>query len=227
VHAVNLLPSQLAEPRRTRLPLPLPLLGAGAVPLIASVLVGIGYSSAHSSVAAEQAKFAALQAQVAALAPVVVKTTTSSSAAQWSSLISERTARRAALDDVLNHQLRWDSMLRDVSRVLPADVWLTDLTFKSPLPFTGAASTGSSSSAADGFTINGYAGSETSVALLLERLRLVPILNDVTLKTTTSSTIGVKAVVQFAVSATVVPPGGLPAPATPAPTTTTTTPAGT
>jgi hypothetical protein len=52
VHAVNLLPRQLAAAPQRRLQ-PLALVGAVAVPVIAMVFDVIGYSSAHSTVAAE------------------------------------------------------------------------------------------------------------------------------------------------------------------------------
>jgi hypothetical protein len=76
-------------------------------------------------------------------------------------------------------------------------------------------------------TIAGYGMSEKSIALLLVRLRLLPTLSNVTLGTTTSSTVGAKEVVQFSVSAGIQAPAGaiLPATASTVPATTTTTPA--
>lgn len=230
MHAVNLLPRQLVAPRRTRQPLA--LVAAGAVPVIASVLVVIGYSSAHSTVATEKAKFAALQAQVAALGGAVAVTTNSTSAtalasaARWNGLISERTARRAELDDVLNKELPWDAMLRNIARVLPTDVWLTALTFQSPISFgTATTSSPSSTTAPSNFSISGYGESEKSIALLLVRLRLLPTLSNVNLGTTTTTTVGAKSVVQFSVTAAIQGPvaAGLPVASAPVPTTTATT----
>lgn len=237
MHAVNLLPRQLAAPRRP-LP-PLALIGAAAVPLVAIVLVVIGYSSAHSTVAAEKAKFDALQAQVAALGgatSVTTKTAAESAAAaataaKWNALISERTSRRAELDDVLEQELPWDVMLRDVARLLPSGVWLTQLGFQSPVTLgassTSTTSSSSSSTTSNNFTITGYSETETSVALLLVRLQLLPTLSDVSLGTTSNTTVGSKNVVQFTVTAAIQAPAsaGLPTSptTTPAATTTTTT----
>jgi len=232
VHAVNLLPRQVAS-QQGGSRLPLGLIGAAAVPVIAIVLVVIGYSSANSTVASEQAKFAALEAQIAALGGATAaktdskSTTAEVSAAQWTALISERTARRAELDDVLNKELPWDSMLRDIARILPGDVWLTAATFTSPVPFGTAAAPAPSSSpsspGASNFTISGFGESEKSIALLLVRLRLLPILSNVTLGTTTSTTVGAKPVVQFSVTAAIPAPPGAVLPVSPAPAATTTT----
>ena len=233
MHAVNLLPKQLAAAPQRNLQ-PLALAGAAAVPVIAMVFVAIGYSSAHSTVAAERAKFAALQTQIAALGGVTSAAqkpaADTAAVAQLNGLIAERTARRVELDGVLSQELPWDSMLRDVARILPDDVWLTALSVQSPVTFgtASAAAAGSSSpAAANNLTIAGFGVSAKSIALLLVRLRLLPTLSNVTLGTTTSSTVGAKAVVQFSVTAAIQAPAGarLPAATSAVPATTTTAPA--
>jgi Tfp pilus assembly protein PilN len=236
MHAVNLLPRQLVVAPERRLG-PLALVAAAAVPVVAIILVAIGYSSASSTVAAEKTKFAALQVQVAALGgatPVRPKTATTDAAtmAQWNVLIGERTARRAELDAVLSQELPWDSMMRNVARILPSDVWLTQLGLTSPVTF-GAASAGAApvstapGAAPTNFTISGYGESEKSIALLLTRLRLLPILANVNLGTTASTVIGSKTVVGFTVTASIQTPVGVGVPpiAPAVPATTTTTPA--
>lgn len=231
MHAVNLLPKQVVVAPGRNLQ-PLALAGAAAVPVIAIVLVVIGYSTASSTVSAEKAKFAALEAQVAALGGATAakpKTATDTATmAQWNALIGERTARRTELDAVLSQELPWDSMLRNVARILPNDVWLTTFNLQSPVTFGVASATSSAPGvAATNFTIGGYGESEKSIALLLVRLRLLPILSNVGLGTTTSTLIGAKTVVQFTVTATIQGPVGaiLPTTAPPVPATTTTTPA--
>ena len=113
--------------------------------------------------------------------------------------------------------------MRDqIARVLPANIWLTQLNALSPTPTTAApppaaptttTSSGSSSSSSSAativpaapsaiFTITGYAYSHDDVAHLLARLALVPSLANVTLGSTSSATVGPKAVVQFTVNAT-------------------------
>jgi Tfp pilus assembly protein PilN len=236
MHAVNLLPKQVVVAPGRNLT-PLALAGAAAVPVIAIVLVVIGYSSASSGVSSEKAKFAALQAQIAALGgasaatPKTASATDAATLAQWNALIGQRTARRTELDSVLSQSLPWDSMLRNVARILPDDVWLTALSFQSPVTLGTAAATPAPAAGtpASNFTISGYGQSEKSIALLLVRLRLLPILSNVTLGPTTNSTIGPKAVVQFSVTAAIQGPAApavLPTTSSPVPAaTTTTTPA--
>jgi Tfp pilus assembly protein PilN len=235
MHAVNLLPKQVVVAPGRNLT-PLALAGAAAVPVIAIVLVVIGYSSASSAVSSEKTKFAALQAQVAALGgasaatPKTASATDAATLAQWNALIGQRTARRTELDSVLSQSLPWDSMLRNVARILPDDVWLTALSFQSPVGLgTAATPAPAAGTPASNFTISGYGRSEKSIALLLVRLRLLPILSNVTLGPTTNSTIGPKAVVQFSVTAAIQGPAApavLPATSSPVPAaTTTTTPA--
>jgi Tfp pilus assembly protein PilN len=233
MHAVNLLPKQIVVAPGHSLK-PLAVVGAAAVPVIAIVLVVIGYSSASSTVSAEKTKFAALQAQVAALGgataakPKAPTASATATAAQWNALIAERTARRTELDVVLGQELPWDSILRNVARILPDGVWLTALNIQSPITFGAAATTvAAPGAAATNITFTGAGESEKSIALLLVRLRLLPILSDVSLGTTSSTLIGGKTVVQFMVTAAIqLPPGiVLPITAPPVPATTTTTPA--
>lgn len=234
MQAVNLLPKQVVVAPGRNLT-PLALAAAAAVPVIAIVLVVIGYSSASSAVSSEKTKFAALQAQIAALGgvsaanPKTASATDAATLAQWNALIGERTARRTELDSVLSQSLPWDTMLRNVARILPDDVWLTALSFQSPVTLGAAAAatpTPTAGTAATNFTISGYGQSEKSIALLLVRLHLLPILSNVTLGTTTNSTIGPKSVVQFSVTAAIQGPAApavLPTTLSPVPSSTTTT----
>jgi hypothetical protein len=107
----------------------------------------------------------------------------------------------------------WDRALGDVARVLPATVWLTDMTVNSPtpadalLPATPAPATSSGPAAGNsGFEINGYTYTMDDVALLLQRLQLLPTLSGVTLGSTSISMIGLKKVVQFSITASMVVP---------------------
>jgi len=228
VHAVNLLPKQVVVAPGRNLQ-PLALAAAAAVPVIAIALVVIGYSSTSSTVSADKAKFAALQAEIAALGGATAakpKTATDTATmAQWNAMIAERTARRTELDAVLGQELPWDSILRNVARILPSDVWLTTLNIQSPVTFGAAAATSAAPGvAAINLTLTGDGESEKSIALLLVRLRLLPILSNISLGATTSTSIGAKTVVQFTVTASIQPPAGtiLPTATPPVPVTTTT-----
>jgi Tfp pilus assembly protein PilN len=147
-------------------------------------------------------------------------------------LVGQLSQRQAALEDALSKEVSWDATLDDLARVLPKDVWLTSLSAQSPTPAgvatvaptpaaTTTGSTTTTSTAATttttaapvpaattptAFTISGFAGSQDSVAELLARLRLMPMLNNVTLGNTTTrapAVAGGKSFVQFQVSANI------------------------
>jgi len=207
MRAVNLLPRELA-PERPSAKQALPFVGAAAVPHVAGALLFIGYTSAHANVADQLGEVSALRLEVARAKPVAATKTVDTSA-----LVSTRAQRRAALEDAVAKEVAWDRTLGDVARVLPAAVWLSDMTVVSPTPADSAVpatpaavpTTGPTSGPA-GFTINGYTYTMDDVALLLQRLQLLPTLSNVTLGSTSGSTIGLKDVVQFSITATMVAP---------------------
>jgi Tfp pilus assembly protein PilN len=215
MQAVNLLPRELT-PERAPVKEVLPILAAASVPLAAACLVFIGYARAHANAKEELGRVAALQLEIAHTKPVAVAKTIDTS-----SLVSSRAARRSALADALTKEVAWDRTLGDVARVLPATVWLSNMTVVSPTPadsLTTAATTSPAPSTGpavgnEGFTIDGYTYTMDDVALLLQRLQLLPNLTGVTLGSTSMSTIGEKKVVQFSITASKVAPttAGVPA----------------
>jgi Tfp pilus assembly protein PilN len=218
VRAVNLLPKDLA-PERPSYKEALPIVGAAFVPLIAILLVFLGYNNARDDAAAQLGRMSALQLEIARAKPA-----TAAKTVDTSELVSSRAARRTALQTALSKEIAWDSTLGDVARVLPATVWLSDLTAASPSPADSAAAAPAApatGSTASGFTINGYTLTMDDVALLLQRLQLLPSLANVTLTSTSQTTIGVKPVVQFSINASIVTPATTAPPTTPPSTTTT------
>jgi hypothetical protein len=207
VRAVNLLPRDLA-PERAPVKEVLPVLAAASVPLAAAMLVFIGYARAHADAKEELGHVVALQLEVDRAKPLAMTKTVDTSA-----LVSSRAARRSALADAVSKEVAWDRTLGDVARVLPATVWLSDLTVVSPTPADSAApttpaptpSTGPSSGKS-GFMIDGYTYTMDDVALLLQRLQLLPTLSNVTLTSTATSTIGLKKVVTFSITASMIAP---------------------
>jgi Tfp pilus assembly protein PilN len=210
MRAVNLLPREaIREPRK--IPSTLPLVGALAVPLVAGALVVIGYSGAHSELAVKRAQLAALRAHAAPAATAISPAAVSAAAG----LVDERTQRLAALRFALSKQIPWDVTLREVARVLPAGVWLSSLGATSPspadvvtapAPATTTTPAPAPSSSSPGFTMGGFAFTEDDVALLLQRLQLLPSLSNVSLVSTSSqTTTGSKALVQFQVTAVIQP----------------------
>jgi len=218
MRAVNLLPREAVRERRG-IPSVVPLAAAIAVPVIAVSLVLVGYSSAHSAVTVERGQLDALRAQGAVVGPVVAPAVVSSSA----ELATQRTQRLAALQDALGKRVAWDVTLNDIARVLPATVWLSGMTLASPTPADvappapPAASTTTTTTTTTttpapapaapptptGFTMSGFAYTEDDVALLLQRLQLLPSLKEVTLDSSAEATVGTKSVVQFQIAATV------------------------
>jgi len=232
MRAVNLLPRDLADERKP-LPKMVPLVGAGAVPVIALVLVFVGYSRAHSTVSSETAQLAVVQA---ASTPATTAATAESAADV--ALSSDRTARLDALQSVLAKEEPWDTTFTQLTHIIPAGVWLTSLQAQSPTPEGSSAAPAAPAPGTAGptnFTIVGYALSNLHVALLIQRLQLLPALANITVPTVAAASIGKTDVVSFTITATLQPPGTPPATTAPPPaaaptstvpaaTTTTTTP---
>jgi Tfp pilus assembly protein PilN len=220
MRAINLLPQQAAAERRTGLAAKLPFVGSAAVPVIALVLVFVGYTSAHSGVASKQSQLATLNAELAASTPA----TAAAAAPSTAGLVAERSARLSALQTALANEVPWDTALLDLARVIPPNVWLTSLTALSPTPadkplpapVAPTTSTGSSSTtttttpaptpatpsgAPTGFTIQGATYTQADVGTLLARLQLLPDLTNVTLVSTTQQQAGTKVLVEFDITA--------------------------
>jgi Tfp pilus assembly protein PilN len=187
---VNLLPKDTAGTRRS---LPsLPVVAAGTTPVLAAALVLFGWSTAHAKARDRGAELDAVQARVRAVQP-------SRTADAAAGLAALRDARAAAADDVLAQRVPWDSVLDQVARVLPGDVWLTSMSLQTATPLAGA----STATASPGLQLNGLARSQAAVAHALARLSVVPALTGVTLLSTTTSDAGKTATVQFQITATV------------------------
>ena len=124
-------------------------------------------------------------------------------------------ARLTAFQTVVAQRLAWEDVLRDLSRVLPANVWLQSLNATSPTLTAGAArgttapvATSPTSPAAVpvGFTVAGSADSQIRVAQVLDRLALLPWLSNVTLQSSVRGSDDSS--VQFTIGATLGSTGG-------------------
>jgi Tfp pilus assembly protein PilN len=103
-------------------------------------------------------------------------------AAPYEAYASLADARLATVASLSSTRFDWAHSLRELSRVLPADVWLTSLDGTSGA--TGAAPTTTASAApAPTFEFVGCTGTQTKVARLMARLRAVDGVRDVALKT--------------------------------------------
>ena len=83
--------------------------------------------SAGGAASSKQAELDGLRAQIAAI-PVVPVVDTS----EEDALAAEKGARVGALSAALAGRVAWDRVLRQVSLVLPEDVWLTNLSAAAP-----------------------------------------------------------------------------------------------
>lgn len=110
-------------------------------------------------------------------------------------LLAEKSARISALSTVLAGRIAWDEILRQISQVLPEDVWL------SALSASGEAA-GSTK-----LTLSGSTYSQDGVARFLSRVSILPSLANVQLQTSSALTDGATGIVQFVILADVKAPG--------------------
>lgn len=194
MRAVNLLPRE--EPTKSFAATRGVVFGAvGGVALV-SVVLGSMTMSAGGAVSDKHAELDALRAQIAAIPRVPEQDVTEDAA-----LTAEKGARVGALSAALTSRIAWDRMLRQVSLVLPEDVWLTQLTATAP---SGAPT---STKTAPGFTVNGSTYSQNGVARFLSRLAVLPDLENVRLQSSQSALVANRELVQFTILADVRAPG--------------------
>ncbi|HEY6030308.1 MAG TPA: PilN domain-containing protein [Gaiellaceae bacterium] len=199
MRAVNLLPRDLEQGRK-RPATPVIIGCAGAV-LATAVLAG-GYLNASSKVGSANSELASIQAKTAALPQPLQPPAT------IAALPTERQQRVAALASALAQRVAWDRVLREVSLVLPDDVWLTSLQASAPTPLApGAAPPTAGTVASNGFSISGFTYSQSAVARLLARLSVVPDLEAVALTSAAHDEVANRAVVTFSIGANVRAPG--------------------
>jgi len=197
MRAVNLIPTDRGRSRRKKsrssvsVPPMLLLAFLAVVAVVAGVVVEA--RSASSTVAARQQALSAVQAEIAKVPkPDVPSPGTTSKLSVVTSVAGQRTS--------------WDGFLSAVSRVIPEDVWLVNLSATAPVAATVTAGSSSPAPApaANGFTMTGYTYSEPSVARLMRRLTLVPWLSNVSLTTSAKSSIADHTVYQFTLGANVI-----------------------
>jgi Tfp pilus assembly protein PilN len=199
VRAVNLLPRDDAQ--RQKKQQNLPALASTAVVVLVTGLLGVLYFSAKSE--AGQKEFE-LQDARAELALLPTPAASAAKTAPQRKLASERDQRVSALQSALTHRTAWDRVLREISLVLPEDVWLKDLAASSPFPAAATAPPASVPGQPPTLiTINGYTYSHDAVARLMTRLAVVPDLQNVWLQKSSLSKVGGRSIVQFTLKADV------------------------
>jgi Tfp pilus assembly protein PilN len=158
---------------------------AGAV--LAMVVLAGGYMQGSSALGKSNAELATAQARLAAVPQPLQQPAT------VTGLPQERLARVTALSSALATRVAWDRVLREISLVLPDDVWLTSL--------TGAVPAASGGGAGQGIRIAGFTYSQASVARLLARLTVIPDIEHVSLNSSTQVEVDTRPVIQFEIGA--------------------------
>ncbi len=184
MRAVNLLPGDEANQGRKVPPLPVLVGCIGTV--VISALLAVMFLSASAGVAKKQTALEQVQAEYAAIpapapaSPVVAE------------LPQQRQTRVTALATVLGQRVAWDRLLREVSQVVPSDVWLVTLNALAPsiAPAATAATPAGGAAPQQSFMVTGCTYSQDSVARFLSRLSVVPDLSNMTLGKSESSDSG-------------------------------------
>lgn len=172
--------------------------GVGGAALVTAVLATMTLG-ASGAVSEKQGERDSLRAQIAAVPKPADQ------AGGDAQLAADRGARVGALSLALSGRVAWDRVLRQVSLVLPEDVWLT--TLSATAPSSGAAAAEEGAAAGSGFTLVGSTYSQDGVARFLARLSVVPDLANVRLMSSQSVLLDGRELVQFTVLADVRAPG--------------------
>ena len=179
MRAVNLLPG--GEEQGRKVP-PLPVLAGCVGAVLVSAVLAVMFLSASAGVAKKQQALDQIEAQYAAMpvpapaSPVVAE------------LPQQRQTRVTALATVLGQRVAWDRLLREVSQVVPSDVWLVTLNALAPSISPASTATPAAGAAPQqSFIVTGCTYSQDSVARFLARLAVVPDLMNMTLGRSQSS----------------------------------------
>jgi hypothetical protein len=193
MRAVNLLPRD--EGRKRRQPGAVSLTAVLGGVLVTAVLCG-WFLMASSGVTDKRSELDARKAELLAI-PLPESPDTSQS-----TLVAEKDARLEALGKALSARIAWDRILREVSLVIPDDVWLETMTTGGPESSAAPPPPGQAAPSAGGsFSITGYTYSHDGVARLLARLSVIPHLQKVKLGSSQLDAEGPRAIVKFTVTA--------------------------
>jgi Tfp pilus assembly protein PilN len=179
----------------------------GAVAGAAAIAFGASFLYERSVVNDRRDALAGVQAQLAA---------EQAKAEPLRAAASQASAKLGTVRRISAARVSWELVLRDLAQVLPGNVSLQSLQVQSPSPIapisSASASGASGPGASTGFAVSGFASSQDRVALLLDRLAVLPWLSGVTLQSSTRGGTGgaggSSAVDQFTISANFTATGG-------------------
>lgn len=169
--------------------------GAYAVLVVAGglALMAFLYGQAHHEVTSRRAQSESLAAKAQQAQAAVERLS------PYTSFIAQREQRVQAVDALVDARFDWAHTLHELGRVLPPQTSIS--TLSGTIGTAGASGAGSSASAAGAagsspagavptFTLAGCASSQSTVALTLERLRLIDGVKDVALQNSSSGPAG-------------------------------------
>lgn len=169
--------------------------GAYAVLVLAGgfALMAFLYGQARHEVSSRRAQSASLTAKAQQAQAAVERLS------PYTSFIAQREQRVQAVDALVDSRFDWAHALHELGRVLPSQTSITTLsgTIGTAGSSGASASAGAAGSSPAGavptFTLAGCASSQSTVALTLERLRLIDGVKDVTLQNSSSGPSGTSA----------------------------------
>ena len=219
MRAVNLLPRDELVVRRAPRPTG-PVLLAGLLLVIVAAIIGGAFMLERGKVDDRRAQLEQLQSDLRSTPPPKPEP-------EGNAILTDEKGKRVvALADALSTRVAFDRVLRQLSLVLPSDVWLSSLRANSPYAAEGASTSlsapaatpaastppasgtspppAAAASTSSTFAVTGYTYSQEGVARLLARLSVVPSLVDVRLdRSERIDTTAQRPIVQFAISASV------------------------
>jgi Tfp pilus assembly protein PilN len=199
MRAVNLLPrdDQTRSTRKQNVP----ALISTALIVLVTGLIGLTYLSSKSTAQSKEFELEGARAELALLPSVA---DIQAKDAPRRTLKSEHDARVTALSSALIRRIAWDRILREISLVLPNDVWLRTMSATSPTPASGASPAATPPGLPPSLmTIEGSTYSHDAVARLITRLSVIPDLKNVWLTKSELGVVAGRPIVQFTILADV------------------------
>jgi Tfp pilus assembly protein PilN len=188
MRAVNLLPRD--DKRQRKQPGAVVLTAVLGGVLVTAVLAGL-FLTTSSKVSDRQSDVDALRAELAAIPPA------EGAPVDSGGLETQKSQRVTLLSKALATRVAWDRVLRELSLVLPEDIWLETLSANTVDP--NFVPTPGAEAPQGGFTITGYSYSHDGVARLLSRLSVLPQLDRPTLRSSVVDKGKSRTVVKFTI----------------------------
>ena len=199
MRAVNLLPRD--DQNKTQRKQNVPVLISTALIVLVTGLIGVMYLSSKSTAQSKEYELEDAKAELALL-PSVAEINAKD--APKRTLKTEHDARVTALSAALTRRVAWDRILREISLVLPNDVWLRTMSAASPTPATGADPAVTPAGLPPTLmTIEGSTYSHDAVARLITRLSVIPDLKNVWLTKSELGLVAGRTIVSFTILADV------------------------